>query len=142
MFRTLGEVQLTSAAPAPAPPQPSTEFYEEAAAFVLDVTLTSNEEKREQGVFIDGDGDFVCQSIAATQTGNFSIRLKSPNGRYFPQEYAKHSNIVGAGAFPMPIEPPFVFPSGARIACDVKDTSGAGNTLQIVFKGVKRYRVR
>lgn len=133
--RTFGEVNLTSQAPA------APQYYEEPACFVLDVTLTANQEKLEQGVFLDGDGDFALQAIASSSTGAYDFRMRMPNGRYWPQSYAKHSNVLGSGVFAMPIEPPLQFASGGKLSVDVKDTSGAGNTVQIIFRGVKRYRV-
>ena len=36
--------------------------------------------------------------------------------------------------------PASLIPAGGRIGIDIQDTSGAQNTIELLFRGVKRYR--
>lgn len=133
-LRTMGGVALTQPAQQP--------FYEEPAALPLNVTLTASQEKLNQGTLTDGDGDFVLLGLAGTQTGAYSIRFRLPSGRYWPTAYAKNANVIGTAQFPVPIEPGLVYKAGEMISVDIKDESGAGNTVQLVFIGKKLLRLR
>lgn len=132
-FRGLGETAIT--------PPAQANYYEEAGALILDVTLTANQEKLGQGVFIEADSDFRLEAISGSATGAYQLRIQTPSGRYWPQTYGNSANLVGSAGFPVPIEPPMVFPAGAKISIDIKDTSGAGNTVQLVFRGARLFKV-
>lgn len=133
-FAGLGEAELT------APAQES--IYAEAGALVLNVTLTANQELLDNSVFVWADSDFELVSLIGTQTGNYDIKLRLPRGKYLPDQYCKHTALVGANPFPLPIEPTLIYPSGSKISFDLKDTSAAGNTVQIILKGRRIFRVR
>jgi hypothetical protein len=133
-FHGIGEVPMTP----PAQMQP----YEEPHAIPYDVTLTGNQEVLQQGVFIDQDGDFVLKGIVGSQSGAYSLRFRLPSGRYWPNGYVKNTNLVGTAQFPVPVEPNVVFPAGSKIAIDIKDTSGASNTVQILLIGSKLLKTR
>lgn len=139
----LGAVPLTEAPPTAAPLAtiPAQDFYEEPGDVVLDITLTSNQEKLRQTAQVDSDSDFLLYALLGTSTGAYDLRLQLPNGRYLNNSYVKSSNYVGSAQFPVPLLVPVYFPGGSSIIVDVKDTSGAGNTVQLVFKGVRRYRL-
>jgi hypothetical protein len=40
-----------------------------------------------------------------------------------------------------PMFPEIVIPAGGRIGIDIQDLSAAPNTVQLAFRGVKRYRM-
>jgi hypothetical protein len=42
---------------------------------------------------------------------------------------------------PWPVSPGILFPGGGRIGIDINDLSAAPNTIQLTFRGVKRYRL-
>lgn len=133
-FQGLGE--------APQTPPAAQQYYEETHALTIDVTLTANQELLGQGVFIDSDGDFVLKAIVGTQTGNYQIRFRLPSGRYWPSAYTRNANLVGSAQFPVPVEPNAVFPAGSQVQFDIKDLSGASNTIQLVLIGSKLLRTR
>lgn len=134
MRSRLGEAPITAPAQAP--------YYEEPAAIVLDVTLTANQARNGVGVFVDGDGDFRLEAISGSSTGAYSLRLKTPREKTFPDSQARNSNLVGTAAFPFPLPGPMVYPAGAQIRFDLTDLSGASNTIQIVLIGYKLFKVR
>lgn len=131
-FRGIGEVAQT------APAQNA--VYAEPQAIIVNMSLQASQELFNQGENIDNDGDFVLEAISGTQTGNYQLRIKLPTGRYFPDRYVNNSNLIGAAALPFPVEPPVVFRSGERLSFDIKDTSAAPNTVQLVFIGRKLLR--
>ena len=130
----LGAVAIT--------PPAQVEYFEEFTMLPFDVVLTAAQEKTNQGRLTEGDGDFVLTGLAGTQTGAYQIRIKTPSGRYFPIAYTNNQNIIGTAQFPVPVEPGITFKAGELISLDIKDTSGAGNTVQIVFIGKKLLKVR
>lgn len=132
----LGEVELTQ------PVQDVDPFYPEAGVYNLDITLTANQEVTDAGVFLDGDSDFELLSISGSSTAAYNIRLRTPRGKSYPQTYCKHSNLVGSAAFPTPLETPWRFPSTGKISVDLRDTSGASNTIQLLFRGRRLFRTR
>ena len=127
---------------APQTPPAQQQYYEETHALTVDVSLTANQELLGQGVFIDSDGDFVLKAIVGSQTGAYSIRFRLPSGRYFPSAYTRHVNLVGTAQFPVPVEPNAVFPAGSQVQFDIKDTSGAANSIQLVLLGSKLLKTR
>lgn len=129
-----GEVPLT--------PPAQQQHYEEPSALTFDIALTANQNLPSQALNLDSDGDFVLKALCGSQTGAYSVRIRLPNGRYFPSTYARNVNIIGTAQFPVPVEPSVVFPAGAQIVLDLIDLSGAGNTIQIVFYGAKLLQVR
>lgn len=133
-FHGVGEVPLT--------PPANQQYYEEPASIVVDVSLTASQPLMEQGKIVDQDGDFRLQAISATKTGSFQIKLRLPSGRYFPESYVNDANFVGTAQFPVPVEPNMVYRSGQKLSFDIKDTSAAPNTIQLVFWGVKLLRVQ
>lgn len=130
----MGAVALT--------PPAQEQYFEEPTMLPYDVVLTSGQEKTNQGRLTEGDGDFVLQGICGTQTGSYQIRLRLPSGRYFPIAYTNNANIVGTAQFPVPVEPGITFKAGELIALDIKDTSGADNTVQLCFIGKKLLKTR
>lgn len=135
-LRGLGEAAVSPAAAA------APQFYEEPGALVLNVTLTANQEARGQGVFVDGDADFRIESITGSSTGAYQLKFKTPREKYFPDDYARASNLVGSAAFPFPMPAPIIYPAGSKINVDLKDLSGAANTVQIVLLGFRIFRLR
>ncbi len=133
-FHGLGE--------APQTPPATQQYYEETHALTVDLTLSANQELLSQGIFIDSDGDFVLKAIVGTQTGAYAVRFRLPSGRYWPSAYTRNSNLVGTAQFPVPVEPNAVFPAGSQVQFDIKDLSGASNTIQLVLIGSKLLKTR
>lgn len=130
----LGEVALT--------PPAQQQYYEEPAALTFDVTLTGNQNLPSQALNLDSDGDFVLKGICGSQTGNYSIRFRLPNGRYFPSTYTRNGNIIGTAQFPVPIEPHVIFQAGSQIILDLIELTGSSNTIQLIFLGAKLLQLR
>lgn len=119
---------------------PPINAYEEAGDYVLDVTLTANQNAPRQVVQIDGDSDFIMAALAGSQTGDYSVVIRHANGRPIQSAPALNTNIIGTAQEPSPLLAESLYPSASNILVDVVDLSGAGNVIQIIFKGIRRYR--
>lgn len=123
------------------PAAPAKEQYirEETGYYVYRITLTANQSLPDQSVIIDGDSDFFILEVHGTQTGNYLVNFRSNNGRSIAQVPIRNANLVGTGQFPIPLTKPLFVPARGRIAVDVEDLSGSGNTIELIFGGIRAY---
>lgn len=112
----------------------------EAGFYPYQVALTANQALTDQSVIIDADSDFLVLGLAGTQTGAYRVNFKSGNGRYVAQSQLRNANIVGTGQFPVALPKPVLVPARGRLGIDITDLSGAGNTIELVFIGIRLYR--
>ena len=112
-------------------------------SYVYAVTLTGGQFLRDQSLAVMTDADFLWRALMVTSnTGNFSIRFSDSQGTYLSNGMLLNQNFfLGNLAQVFPILPQVVIPAGGRIGIDIQDLSGAGNTIQLTFRGVKRYRL-
>lgn len=106
----------------------------------LQVTLLANGVANGQVVGPLADADFVLTGIHGTSTGTYTVNFKLPSGRYVsPNAQIKNTDLVGTPQTPTDF-PPTLYPKGSQtIKFDVTDTSGAGNTIEIICSGYNRY---
>lgn len=89
-------------------------------------------------IVIDADADFQAIWLLANSTGTFTARFgDGATGRYFMSRPVNNVNLFGTALQPFPMLPPYVWKHQGSIILDLTDTSGAPNTLQIVFSGKK-----
>ena len=123
--------------------QPATQanYKEEHFVYPYQVTLTANQALTDQSLLIDGDSDFIALAVHGTKTGAYSIRIKNGNGRYVSSVQLKDVNCVGSAQFPVPFTKPLLLDRRGRIGIDITDLSGAPNTIELCFVGLKRFPV-
>ena len=111
--------------------------------YVYDVTLQASQSLRDQSVPIHVDSDFVLRAIILSQaTGAFSIRFNDSQGYYLSSGFMMSANFLsGTVPYPYPIFPELLFPAGSRIGIEINELTAAPNTVQMVFRGAKRYRL-
>ena len=110
--------------------------------YPYDVVLTANQVLPDQAKTTDTDADFAWRGIVvASATGAFNIRFSDSQGYYLSNGLIASANLLGDAASPFPVVPEILIPAGGRIGIDLQDTSGNPNTIEILFRGVKRYRV-
>jgi thioredoxin reductase len=110
--------------------------------YPYDVVLTALQFLRDQSVSTTNDADFAARAIViAYSTGSFNLRIADSQGYYLSNGMIVSANIQGDAASPYPLFPEIIIPAGGRIGIDIQDTSGNGNTIELLFRGVKRYRV-
>jgi hypothetical protein len=112
---------------------------------IYTVTLTANQEIRGAVVSLDMDADFLLMGlIISTFTSiNFQLQLFDNQQQNLSSDYVyAAAYLVGGIQVPFAFVPGRIFPAGGRIGINIKDTSGADNTIQLAFRGVKRYRLQ
>lgn len=110
--------------------------------YPYDVTLTASQFLRDQSISTTNDADFAWRAIViAFATGAFNIRFADSQGFYLSNGMIASANLIGDAASPYPVFPEILIPAGGRIGIDIQDTSVAGNTIQLLCRGVKRYRI-
>ena len=118
-------------------------YIDVAFDYVYDVAMLANQVLRDQSVPIHTDSDFVLRAVALSQaTGAFSIRFNDSQGYYLASGFLLSANFLsGTVPFPFPILPELLFPAGSRIGIEINELSGAPNTVQMLLRGAKRYRL-
>lgn len=110
--------------------------------YIYDVVLTASQILRDQTVSIVNDADFAWRAVNVNfHTGAFSVRFADSQGYYLSSGMILDANLQGDPSSPYPIFPEIVIPAGGRIGIDIADLSAAPNTIQIGFRGVKRFRI-
>jgi hypothetical protein len=110
--------------------------------YPYDVALAGSQELLNQAVSTTNDADFAVRGIVvAFNTGSFNIRVSDSQGYYLSNGYVASANLAADAASPIVVFPELLIPAGGRIGVDIEDTSAAPNTIQILFRGVKRYRI-
>jgi hypothetical protein len=110
--------------------------------YPYDVVLTEDQFLRDQTVSTTNDADFAWRAVViAFSTGPFNVRFADSQGYYLSNGMIVSANLQGDAASPYPIFPEILIPAGGRIVIDIQDTSGETNTIELLFRGVKRYRV-
>lgn len=110
---------------------------------VFEVTLTANQMLRDQQLAVDTDADFAWRAFqVVSNTGSFAIRFSDSQGYYLSNGMLLSATFFqGSLAILFPIFPEVMIPAGGRIGLDIQDLSAAPNTVQLLFRGVKRYRL-
>lgn len=109
---------------------------------VYDVTLTASEIRPNDFSALSNDADFAWRAIVIQRAdGVFSVRLYDSQGYALSSGYIASANLQGDPSSPWPVFPEIIIPAGGRIGIDIRDDSGAQNVVQLVFRGVKRYRL-
>jgi hypothetical protein len=117
------------------------QYSEEAGIYAYQVTLTANQPLTNQSLIVDGNSDFIMLAIHGTSTGSYVIRVRNNNDRFICSAFLQNANFVGTAQFPVPLSKPFIVRATGRIAIDITDTSGASNTVELCFSGIRRYQV-
>ena len=110
--------------------------------YPYDVVLTADQFLRDQTISTTNDADFAWRAIViAAFTGAFNVRFSDSQGYYISNGMIASANLQGDAASPYPVFPEIIIPAGGRIGIDIQDTSGNTNTIELLARGVKRYRI-
>ncbi len=118
------------------------EFQDVDFTYPADIVLTANQLLENQQISTTNDADFAWRAIViASYTGSFNIRFYDSQGYALSNGFIASANLLGDAASPFPVFPEILIPAGGKIGYDIQDTSGAGNTIEFLCRGVKRYRI-
>jgi len=115
-------------------------FLDKPFSYVFDTTLTALQALLSQSVPIQTDSEFWLRGVyVSLATGSFTFRFSDANNYYFSDTQIANANYSTFAGQPTVILPEVWYPAGSKLSIDITDTSNAGNTVEIVFLGVKRY---
>jgi hypothetical protein len=104
--------------------------------------LTALQEIDGDTVAIQTDADFYAFGwYISLFTGSFQIRLADSTGYQLQSGFINSGAISQSSNKPTVLSPAHLFPAGSKILIDIADLSNATNPLQIVFPGVKLYKI-
>jgi hypothetical protein len=115
-------------------------FYDRPFNYTFDITLAANQLVNGSVVSIFTEADFCWRGMVFSSTGLFSVQFQDGQGYYLSNNLMLSSNMPNTAGDPWPVFPEVVYPAGGRIYLNIGDSSGAENTIQILFLGVNRYR--
>jgi hypothetical protein len=106
----------------------------------FNITLTASQAVQTSQI-IERDADFVWRGVILNgQTGIYQVQFDI-NGWYrLSNGQVLNANLQSDPSAPYPIFPELTVPAGGRIGIFITDLSAAPNTIQIVFRGVKRFK--
>ena len=108
----------------------------------FDFTLPANTELPNLARDVPTDADFIWRAtVANVQTGAYSIRFADSQGYFFSDGLIHYLNLSASATAPMVNGKEVVIPAGGQIGVDALDLSGAPNVIEILFLGVKRYKL-
>jgi hypothetical protein len=95
-----------------------------------------------EAIRTDTDSDFLLYglSINAFTSLLFVLQFRDSSGNYFSSDPVQAGNYAGQGAAPyLFIGKPRIFPPGSQLGISIQNLSGEINTIQLLFRGEKRY---
>jgi hypothetical protein len=111
----------------------------------MEFVLTANQYLRDKSQELSDEGDFVLHALRViSYDGAFRIQLSDANGASLSNtliDYRTFVSTSGVGV-PFPIIPELVFPRSSKISVSILDTSGAANTVRLLFQGVLVGRIQ
>jgi hypothetical protein len=117
------------------------EYVEEPAIYTFVTTLTAGQHLDNAAVNIDRDTDWLWTGLNGSQTGNYTVNFRLPSGRQLANAEIFNQDIIGTANQPTVIGPPPVYRAGSvGPQVTITDISGGGNTVTIVFTGIRRVR--
>lgn len=120
---------------------PDQTYGYEPAIYAFQIVMTANQKLNAQKVPIDPDSDFLLRGVHGSSTGGYTVNMRLPRGNNISNAAIQNGNFVGTASQPAPIGPsPVYLANGIGPAVDLVETSGATNTIEIIFSGVRRYK--
>jgi hypothetical protein len=119
------------------------QFVDQDKTYVYDVVLTANQNLTNGTLTTDRDADFICMAIqfSFATSSLFKVQFFDNQGQNLSNDYIYGAAYqVGGQSVPFPIVPGRIIAAGGNFGIRLVDLSGAENTIQILFRGVKRYR--
>ena len=119
--------------------------------YPINVTLTANQSGIAGNVTTDNDADFELRELIASSTGPFQIQLvdRFTSRPLLPANLVDNAgnqvfgvnsvNLFGTAQLPFILPIPYILLRQSTIAGSFKDLSGAGNTIQVVLWGYKKF---
>jgi len=110
--------------------------------YVIDVVLTASQEQ-EPNFRVDGNRDFIVTKIYGTQTSTYTVQFRDSGfNRAWSDMPINNVNIVGTVNLPFELPLQRRIPANSSVYYKIRDTSVAGNTIQIILAGYELYKIQ
>lgn len=124
-------------------PTTGARYSAEPGIEVFDLVMLANQTQTDLAQSFPRDSAFLWTGLAGTSTGAYQLQIQLPDGTLLTSASIRNVNIVGTAQFPVPMFPAVFVPAGARIGIPIiTNLTAAGNTIQLVFNGVRLYPTR
>lgn len=110
--------------------------------YPFDIVMASGANLTNEGIRTDVDSDFLLYGLTIDSFTSilFSLLFKDSSGNYFSSKPVMAANYAGQGSAPyLFVGRPRIFPPGSSLGIQIKNLSGAENTVQLLFRGEKRF---
>src|SRR5579863_4748421 len=87
----------------------------------------------------DADFRMTAQIINVYTSIQFGFRLNVNGVYYLSDAYILAGNLASDPSAPPPVMGRFIIPRGATLGIDLIELSGAANSIQLLFRGMKLY---
>lgn len=104
-------------------------------------SLSALQQINPDTVAIQTDADFMLMAWYISIGSEFQIQLTDATGYQMQSGMINSQAISDSAADPTVFSPMHPFPAGSKILINIADLSNSTNTIQIIFKGKKLYRV-
>jgi hypothetical protein len=116
-------------------------YVEEPSIYPFTFNLTAGQHISDVAVNIDRDADWLWTGLNGSSTGAYTVNFRLPSGRQLANAEILNTDIVGTANQPTQIGPPPVYRAGSSgPQLTITDISGAGNTVTLIFSGIRRVR--
>lgn len=116
-------------------------YKDQSFDYVYNRTLTALQVLQDQ-LSIENDADFAWRATVINDfDGAFSVRFSDSDDYWLSSARIINTNIQGDPSSPYPEFPEIIIPAGGKIGIDIADLFNDDNTIQILFRGVKRYAI-
>lgn len=121
---------------------PQAVFEDVSFDYIHDIVIGANLQNQFEKT-IAADADFAWRAIVVvSSTDAFSVQFSDSQWYYLQSGLVSSALFSSDPANPSPVWPELLIPASGRIAVNLRDDSGAENTIQLAYKGVKRYRLK
>lgn len=119
-----------------------TPYPDQSYDIPVDIVMTGNQVNLVTNQTIERDADYVWRGVVINSYTDVRFKVQfNINGWYnLSPTQINAGNYQSDPGAPYPIWPELTVPAGGRIQITTTDFSGSTNTIQIVLRGVKRFK--
>lgn len=112
---------------------------------VTDISIGLSVTANNQSISVEKDADFEWRAIViAIATGAFEIKFYDSQGYPLSNVKMHSANFTtsGGSAVPYPLTPAVIIPAGGAVTYDMTNLYAGTNSIELILRGVKRYKLR
>lgn len=120
--------------------QQQQQFVDAPYTYVFNYTVPADETVTNLLVSLDRDADFILLAVQIIfyTSASLAVQFSDNQGQNLSNDLI---NVAAFGQGPFAFVPGRIFAAGGKIGIVLQDSSGSDNSIQIAFRGIKRYRL-